>query len=104
MSPIRSRFRRGETNKSLLIILGLVVVIAAGFWGYKLMSTEKPPVVVNTEPVTFYCDACKKTFEVPVGEAAQMKIDTSTNMYECRLCKKVTAVKGFGPNPRTRHP
>lgn len=104
MIAIRTRFRRGETNKTLMIFLAVALVIAGGFWGYKLVTTEKAPVVVNTEPVTFYCDNCKKTFEVPADEAAKMKIDKATNKYECKICKKMTAEKGFGPNPRMRTP
>lgn len=95
------RFRRAETNKALMIALGVVAVLAVAFWGYRMMTEEQaPPVQPIGVPATFYCTDCKKTFEVPEAEVGGLK--AVEGMYECRICKKMTASPGFGPNPRMR--
>ncbi len=99
MSRKMLRFRRAETNKSLLIALGVVAVLAIGFWGYRMMTSEKPaPVVASGEPVSFYCYECKKAFEVAPDQAAGMQM--VDGKFECPTCKKRNAIKGFGPSSR----
>ena len=95
--------RRAEMNKSLLVVLGVVALLAVGFWGYQFMSGEKPsPVVVSADPSSYYCPDCKKAFEVPAGAANTPKQENGK--YECPNCKKMTASPGFGPNPRRGQP
>lgn len=97
-----ANFRRAETNKTLLVVLSIVIVVAAGFWGFRFMSADKPkPVEPTGAPVSFYCYDCQKTFEVPEGSASQVKLDVEKNRYECSICKKMSAVKGYGPSLRS---
>lgn len=93
--------RRAEANKALLSSLGIVALLAVVFWGYRIMTAEKAaPVVPTADPVSFYCYDCKKTFELPPDQAASMVADPNTNRYVCNLCKKNSAVRGFGPSAR----
>lgn len=104
MSLKMTRLRRAETNKSMLIVLGVVAVLALGFWGYRMMTSEAPPPVTATgEPVTYYCYECKKTFEVPADQVSGMKPSAEGN-YQCSICKKMTAKPGFGPSSRMPQP
>ncbi|MCC6357278.1 MAG: hypothetical protein IT450_00925 [Phycisphaerales bacterium] len=99
MSRKISWTRRAEANKSLLITLGVVAFMAVGFWGYRIMTGEKPaPAVASSDPVSFYCYDCKKTFEVAPDQAAGMQ--AVDGKFECPTCKKRNAIKGYGPSAR----
>lgn len=84
------QFRRGATNKGLLIGLAIAVV-AAGIFFATRESDSAPAPFVPTEPTPLRCRACSKTTVVQPAELSKLKYDTKTSSYECPACHELRA-------------
>ena len=89
-------FRRAAAHKGLLITLGVLALLAGGYWLWILRSSGNPVVgdVVITYPL--WCDNCKK--EVVVPAAVADKLPAEGRMLQCPECKQF---KGSWDRPGT---
>ena len=93
---------RAASNKHLIVVLGVVALLAAGFWAYQVSTAERAPKVewVPTEPTPLYCSACGKLTMVAPADFAQVQRDKTTSAYQCPNCKEFKARVSYGPPGR----
>jgi endogenous inhibitor of DNA gyrase (YacG/DUF329 family) len=96
--------RNAAVNKNLIILLAVLVIGAAIFWGVKCRSaaTEKEQAkegIMGGQISKIYCPECNKEFEVKKADAEKLKRDEATHKVECPQCHKLVA--RFGEAPKT---
>ena len=91
--------RPAAVSKTLLVILVLVAVGAALFWGLRWRSSASAPVDAQFNKLEYilWCPNCKEQFKIPTAEAKNDKNfpRDEKNKVRCPKCKKFTA--SWGP-------
>jgi DNA-directed RNA polymerase subunit RPC12/RpoP len=92
----RPSLRRAAANKGLLITLGVVALLAAGFWLWVWRGTEPPLAADPSITYPLWCENCKKEVNVPIADAE--KLPSEGRMVQCPECKQF---KGSWDRPGT---
>lgn len=78
---------RGAINKTLLVVLGVIVVAGAAFWVHRWRSNDEVVGVAKSE-FTLYCASCN---EVKVSAKELKKLPWESGpKYRCPKCGKFT--------------
>lgn len=89
--------RRAAVNKGALIALGIVAVLAVGFWGFKLSTAgDGNPAPTSAaerdaQQWMMQCEACGHTFPMSQGAYREAKRNERSRL-ECPKCKKFAVV------------
>jgi hypothetical protein len=91
-----------QVNKSLIVILVVLLVAGGGFWVYRWQSTaaEKKALVSGEATFKLWCNGDCKDFtgEYSRADAQKMGKDAS-GMLQCPKCQKFTGSWGGPSSP-----
>lgn len=95
--------RRAAANKQNIVVLGVVALLAAGFWTYQVSTAERAPKVEwsPTETTPLYCSRCSNVALVEPALFAGISRHEKTGAYQCPACKEFAARVGYGPPGRS---
>lgn len=93
MSVWSRRVRRAKVSTPLLVTLGILILIAGGFWAFKLNSSDDVKIAKNPNaPKSQFEIACGKCgFKKTVDYTALAALERREGMYYCDKCKAFTA-------------
>jgi hypothetical protein len=102
-SIVRTRWARAEVKAGPLIVLGIIVLAAVGFWFYRGSGGESTNKwVKDTDAFAAYCVACKKDLSFTGADAKN--IAKQGDKLQCPNCKKFEAQWGPAPPPARPEP
>src|SRR4030095_6215722 len=86
------RARRAATNTKLLVALGIMLLLAAGFWGWRAWShsTESNELVDPAMKFVLTCSSCGKETEFTYAKAKKAE-KNAEGKYKCPQCGQFTA-------------
>lgn len=66
---MRKRSRLAAANSKPLLVLGLLVVVIAGYWGFRFFANEDALPADSPSVYDLYCAKCVEVIKVPAAEA-----------------------------------
>lgn len=83
-----SALRRGAVNKTLVIVLALLVIIGGGFLFSTLQTKRQQVVADSAATLTLYCLECKAETPMSLEEAKKLSRGGDNGRYICPKCNK----------------
>lgn len=92
---MRKRSRLAAANSKSILVLALLVVVIAGYWGFRFFANEDAPADLPSV-YELYCSKCVEVIEVPAAEARGRP--RQNRKVLCPQCGTFSANWGDAPN------